>query len=43
MVKTLKIDSIEFEFEGYTTDRIISDIKQTMKEWKKYDFKNDIL
>ena len=43
MIKTSKIDPIEVELEGYTADRIINDIKQTMKKWKEYDFKNDVL
>ena len=43
MIKTSKIDLTKFELEGYTTNRVISDLKRMMKKWKKYDFKNDVL
>ena len=42
MIKFSKI-SFEVELDDYTADRIISNIKQAMKKWKKYDFKNDVL
>ena len=42
MIKFSKI-SFETELDDYTTDRVISNIKQMMKKWKKYNFKNDAL
>ena len=42
MIKTSKIN-FEIEFENYTSERIINEIKRTMQKRIEYDFKNDVL
>ena len=42
MIKTSKIN-FEIEFENYTSEQIVNEIKRAMQKWIEYDFKNDAL